>query len=92
MTTEKIRAGDVYKNYSTLCEALGIAPKTNNSKKKQLKEIEEVLHYKRDGHMNISECRKALNQTLIDYLMKSIPDEDKGYTSMIIDEFIRLTS
>ena len=55
MRTENIKVGDVYKNYPALCEALGIEAKRGDSKKKQLREIEEVLKYKRIGNSFVIE-------------------------------------
>nr|DAJ62547.1 MAG TPA: hypothetical protein [Caudoviricetes sp.] len=49
MDISKLHSGDVFKNYKELCSALGIEPKTSNSKKKQLKEIESVITYHRSG-------------------------------------------
>ena len=49
MTTTNITVGTTYKNYKELCTALGITPANGCSKKKQLKEIESLLSYKKEG-------------------------------------------
>lgn len=40
MNTENLEVGMVFKNYGELCNALGIIPKSSNSKKAQLKEMD----------------------------------------------------
>lgn len=51
---EKVKVGDVFKNYKALCEALNIEPKLNGkSKNLQLKKIENCIGYTRNGHKYI---------------------------------------
>lgn len=51
MNTEKLCAGDIYKNYKELCGALGVEPKTSgNAKLYQLKEIGRFIKYNKKGH------------------------------------------
>ena len=50
-----IQPGAVYKNYKELCEAIGEKPKAGDSKKKQLREIEEWLKLCKDGWTYIVE-------------------------------------
>lgn len=48
--TSKLHPGMIVKNYKELCKILGIKPKTSNSKIRQLKEIEELVNYQKNGH------------------------------------------
>ena len=50
-----IQPGAVYKNYKELCEAIGEKPKTSDSKKKQLREIEEWIKLRKEGWTYIVE-------------------------------------
>lgn len=49
MDIKNIHVGDTYKNYKELCSALGIEPKTSDSKVKQLREIGELVRYHKLG-------------------------------------------
>lgn len=53
MNTQNIKVGDVFKNYKELCIALGTEPKDGSSKPKQLKEIETLLKFHKDGWKHI---------------------------------------
>lgn len=44
-----IQPGAVYKNYKELCEAIGEKPKAGDSKRKQLREIEEWIKLRKEG-------------------------------------------
>lgn len=48
--TSKLQPGMVVKNYKELCELLGIPIKTGASKKKQMKEIGQVISYDKKGY------------------------------------------
>lgn len=48
-----IHVGQVFKNYKTLCQALGEPIKAGDSKKAQIKEWERYFLFKRDGHKYI---------------------------------------
>ena len=50
-----IQPGAVYKNYKELCEAIGEKPKTSDSKRKQLREIEEWIKLRKEGWTYIVE-------------------------------------
>lgn len=50
MNLDNIKPGMRIKNYKELCRLLEIEPKTSDSKKKQLKEIDEVIKYEKSGH------------------------------------------
>lgn len=49
MNLNNLKPGMKVKNYKELCKLLEIEPKTSNSKKKQLKEIDEVIKYEKSG-------------------------------------------
>ena len=49
MNLNNLKPGMKVKNYKELCKLLEIEPKTSNSKKKQLKEIDEVIKYEKTG-------------------------------------------
>jgi hypothetical protein len=50
MNISSIKAGDTFRNYKQLCEVLEIEPKTSNSKKAQLKEMERYFKYEKVGN------------------------------------------
>lgn len=50
MQIEKLKVGQVLKNYKELCKVLGIEPKTGKSKQLQLKELERYLKYHKEGN------------------------------------------
>lgn len=69
--------------------------KTRLEEKYNWTQVQRVVHIELNEDviikdMNTSECRETLNQTLINYLMKSVPNENKETTLAIIDEFIKL--
>ncbi|MED4883864.1 zinc-ribbon domain-containing protein [Bacillus smithii] len=50
MDLSNIKAGDVFKNYKQLCEALGEKTKTGNSKIAQLKEWKRYFNFTKQGY------------------------------------------
>lgn len=50
MNIENLEVGKVYKNYKTMCEALGVNPKTGKSKQLQMQDWERYFKYSKDGH------------------------------------------
>lgn len=63
------------KNYKELCKLLGIEPKTSNSKKKQLREINELIKYRKSGNSFIIE--KIYNKKVVK--AQSVKPRDKRY-------------
>jgi len=49
MNIQNIKAGDIYKNYKELCAVLEEVPKAGDSKIKQLKEMESLFQFHKDG-------------------------------------------
>ena len=50
MNISNLKIGMVIKNYKELCKVLEIEVKEGNSKKAQLKELEEVVTYHKKGN------------------------------------------
>lgn len=50
MKFDQIEVGKKYKNYKELCKTLGVKPKTSNSKISQMKEIDSMLVYHKEGY------------------------------------------
>lgn len=50
MNINKLKVGQVIKNYKELCTLLGIEPCAGNSKKSQLKELERFISYHKEGN------------------------------------------
>lgn len=63
------------KNYKELCKLLGIEPKTSNSKKKQLREINELIKYRKSGNSFIIE--EIYNKKVVK--AQSVKPRDKRY-------------
>ena len=75
MNLNNLKPGMKVKNYKELCKLLEIEPKTSNSKKKQLKEIDEVIKYEKSGQAFI--IKEIYDKKTI----KAIPEKprDKRY-------------
>lgn len=50
MKIENLKEGMTIKNYPELCEIIEIERKTSNSRKKQFKDLEQYVHYIKEGH------------------------------------------
>lgn len=50
MNIEKIKKGQIYKNYKELCETLGEKPKPTNSKQAQINHWSNYFEYHNEGH------------------------------------------
>ena len=52
MQVNRLKTGDIYRNYGHLCEILEIKPtkKANNQRKAQFKELERYVKWHREGH------------------------------------------
>lgn len=71
----------VYKNYRELCEALGWEIKTSNSKKKQLKDLECMCEYHRDGN------KFVIDEVYEDFILL----ERRGREKSLITEGVELS-
>ncbi|RBW69465.1 hypothetical protein [Bacillus taeanensis] len=59
MEIDKLKEGQVFKNYKELCKELGVEIKNGKSKKYQLVELSRYCNYRKDGHkFNIEEVYK----------------------------------
>ena len=54
INTKNICVGQVFKNYTEFCKAIKVTPKTSgNSKKLQIKRIQETINFKIEGRSKI---------------------------------------
>ena len=75
MNISKLEIGMVIKNYKELCKILEIKVKEGNSKKAQLKELEEVVTYHKEG-----------NKFVIDDIDYAKVEQKKDNYTLIIDK------
>lgn len=86
--TSKLQPGMVVKNYKELCGLLGIVPKEGDSKKKQLKEIEQYISYDKSGRTFI--IKEIFEKPK--YIIESPKPRDKRrkYAYSIYSKYVQL--
>ena len=47
---EKVKPGDIFKNYKVLCPVFGFAPTTGKSRMMQLETINSLIKYEKEGN------------------------------------------
>ena len=71
MQVNRLKTGDIYRNYGHLCEILEIKPtkKANNQRNAQFKELERYVKWHREGH-----------KIIIDEVYSDVKDKVDGRT------------